>query len=73
MTTTSMTKSMTTASTPEQAPSVRELRIDEIDAVAGGIINGCIVLPGIKILMPQPVGGFVDQFAPRVPSWVHMV
>ena len=44
-----------------------------IDAVGGGIINGCIVLPGIKILMPQPVGGFVDQFAPRVPSWVHMV
>jgi hypothetical protein len=48
------------------------LRDDELDSVNGGIINGCIRLPGLPDLVMPPTGpGYVDQFASRLPSWVR--
>ena len=51
--------------------NIRTLRPDELDAVTGGIIDGCIPrLPFQKILPRQPEP-FVDQFAMKLPSWVR--
>ena len=51
---------------------MRALASDELDAVTGGIIDGCIRLPNIlKLRLPSPPEPFVDQFASRLPSWVR--
>jgi hypothetical protein len=50
---------------------MRPLRSDEMDAVTGGIINGCIRLPGIVINQPDPEKPFEDMFAKKLPSWVR--
>jgi hypothetical protein len=50
----------------------RLLRDDELDAVTGGIVDGCIRLPTIVgPFVPPTSPGFVDQFASRLPSWVR--
>jgi hypothetical protein len=51
--------------------AVRELRADEVDAVTGAIIGGCILLPKVNIFVPQEPAPFVDQFAKKLPSWVR--
>jgi hypothetical protein len=50
---------------------IRALRADELDAVTGGIINGCIKLPTIVINLPQPPKPFEDVFAPKIPGWAR--
>jgi hypothetical protein len=51
---------------------IRVLHDDELDIVNGGIINGCIRIPGLPDLIMPPTGpGYVDQFASRLPSWVR--
>lgn len=51
--------------------AVRELRADEVEAVTGAILGGCIRLPTISAYLPQEPAPFVDQFAKRLPSWVR--
>lgn len=51
--------------------AVRELRADEVEAVTGAILGGCIRLPTISANLPQEPAPFVDQFAKRLPSWVR--
>jgi hypothetical protein len=51
--------------------SIRTLRADEVDAVTGGITGGCIRLPSLITVAPQPPKPFVDQFSSILPSWVH--
>ena len=59
-------------STSTNEHGVRELRAGELEAVNGGIIGGCIRLPSlIGGMLPTPPGPFVDQFAMKLPSWVH--
>jgi len=56
---------------PKSEQNIRTLRADEVDAVTGGIMGGCIRLPTLPIMTtPQPKP-FVDQFASILPSWVH--
>jgi hypothetical protein len=50
---------------------VRALRIDELDAVVGGIINGCIRLPNIILTLPGQPKPFEDVFAPKIPAWAR--
>ena len=50
--------------------AVRLLQDNEIDAVNGGIIDGCIKLPGIVVHPLPPQGGYQDPFASILPSWV---
>ena len=50
---------------------IRALRSDELDAVTGGIINGCIKLPGVTILLPGEPKPFEDIFAKKVPAWTR--
>jgi hypothetical protein len=50
---------------------VRALRIDELDAVVGGIINGCIRLPKIIMTLPGQPKPFEDVFAPKIPAWAR--
>jgi hypothetical protein len=48
------------------------LREDDLDGVHGGILDNCIRLPGLPDLVMPPSGpGYVDQFAPKLPSWVR--
>ena len=52
--------------------AIRLLSDNELDSVNGGIIDGCIRLPGLPNLIMPPTGpGYVDQFASRLPSWVR--
>lgn len=50
---------------------IRALRSDELDAVTGGIINGCIKWPTIIIRLPDPPMPFEDVFAPKIPAWAR--
>jgi hypothetical protein len=50
---------------------IRALRSDELDAVTGGIINGCIKLPSIFTMLPGQPKPFEDIFAKKVPAWVR--
>jgi hypothetical protein len=50
---------------------MRPLRSDEMDAVTGGITNGCIRLPGIVVNQPDPPKPFEDIFAKKLPAWVR--
>lgn len=58
-------------SASQKEMGVRELRADEVGAVTGGIMGGCISLAKLKIFLPQEPAPFVDQFAKRLPSWVR--
>lgn len=58
-------------STSNKKLGVRELQADEVGAVTGGIMGGCIFLPKVNIFVPQEPAPFVDQFAKRLPSWVR--
>ena len=50
---------------------IRALRSDELDAVTGGIINGCIKWPNIIIRLPDAPKPFEDVFAPKIPAWAR--
>ena len=50
---------------------IRALRSDELDAVTGGIINGCIKPLIITVRLPQDPKPFEDIFAMKLPSWVR--
>lgn len=50
---------------------IRALRTDELDAVTGGIINGCIRLPKIIMMLPGQPKPFEDVFAPKIPAWAR--
>ena len=63
-----MTKTLTSI----REHGMRTLSTDELDAVTGGIIGGCIRLPDfLKIFLPSEPKPFVDQFASKLPSWVR--
>ena len=50
---------------------IRALRTDELDAVTGGIINGCIRWPKIIMMLPGQPKPFEDVFAPKIPAWAR--
>ena len=57
--------------TSTREPAIRTLQACELDAVTGGIIDGCIRLPILQMRLPGQIPPFVDQFASRLPSWVR--
>jgi hypothetical protein len=62
---------MTKTQNLSREPGMRVLRTEELDAVTGGIVDGCIRLPTIVVKLPSPPEPFVDVFAPKLPSWVR--
>ena len=50
---------------------IRALRTEELDAVTGGIINGCIKLPTIIMQLPGDPKPYEDVFAPKIPAWAR--
>lgn len=51
--------------------NVRELSLDEVSMVSGGIKDGCIRLRELVMYPTKEPEPFVDQFVKRLPSWVH--
>ena len=50
---------------------IRTLRTEELDAVTGGIINGCIRLPTIIMTPPSEPKPYQDVFASIIPAWAR--
>lgn len=50
--------------------NIRMLRSEELDAVTGGIIDGCFPRLPFEQNLPRRPEPFIDQFAKKLPSWV---
>ena len=54
-----------------ESTTTRQLEDHELDIVNGGIIDGCIKLPGVPAGNIPPDWQYKDPFASILPSWVR--